>query len=313
MHDTTTWPAPGAIIGYLKSGRPVRLQAGGSETATETPPAAPAAPQPAQPPAPAAPAAPAPPPPAPAAPAAAPAQPPAPAAPADGTDWRAEAEKARAEATRLKAEADQWKAQSRRQETRSKQNHEELKNRDAVLRQVAEKIGIDFDDKPDPEVLQQRLDAQTSLARQRAVELAVYTQAAASGANAPALLDSRGFMDRTAQLDPDAADFPAQVAELVRAAATDARYQLAPPPAPAAAPAAPAAAAPGQQPPPAEPPAPASGAQFGAPAGDGMWTQADYDAYMATSSVHDRDGAKLMKAISEGRLVNLGIGRPKRR
>ena len=69
-----------------------------------------------------------------------------------------------------------------------------------------------------------------------------------------------------------------------------------------------------QQAPPAQPPAPSSGSDFsGAPGQGGLWTQSDYDSYMATASVNDRDGSKLNKAISEGRLVNLGVGRPKSR
>ena len=302
---------------------------------TETPPAS--APEGTAPQAPAQPAAPAPAPPAQQAPPApvpappqqarepdgryAPAQPQAPAqqapaAPADGTDWKAEAEKARAEAARLKTEAEQWKAQSRRQETRSKQNHQELLQRDTVLRQVAEKLGIEFDDRPDPDVLQQRLDAQTALARQRAVELAIYHQAAgAQGLNAAALLDSREFMARTALLDPEAADFPSSVAALVAEAAGQPRYQFQQAPtaqvqqqAPAPVQQAPAA------PPQPQPPAPSSGADFsGAPGPGALWTQADYDNYMAGASVHDRDGSKLMKAIGDGLLVNLGIGRPPQR
>lgn len=249
----------------------------------------------------------------------APGQPqPAPAAqpPADGTDWRAQAEAARAEAARLKQEAETWKAQSRRQEQRSKANHEELKNRDALLRLVAEKVGVEFDDKPDPEVLQQRLEAQTTLARQRAVELAVYTQAAQAGTvNAVALLDSREFMTRTAALDPEAADFPSQVADLVKEAAGQPRYQFQQPPAPQP----PAAAQPPAQQPPAQapapqPPAPSSGADFsGAPGQGSQWSKKTYDDYMATAHIHDRDGSKLSEAIARGELANLGIGKPKTR
>ena len=259
-------------------------------------PAAPAAP------APAAPAQQAPPPapaapvqtPAPQAPAAA--QPPAqqqqpPAAPADTTDWKAVAEQARAEAAAAKQQAEQWKNQSRRQEQRSKTNHQELLQRDNLLREIAAKVGVEFDDRPDPEVLQQRLDAQTQLARQRAVELAVYTQAAQAGTvNAVALLDSREFMTRTAQLDPEAVDFPAQVGELVREAAGQPRYQFQQVPTAQAqqtqqAPPAeqqPAAQQPPAQPPAPQPPAPASGADFsGAPGGNRLWTQQDYDYWTA--------------------------------
>jgi hypothetical protein len=252
-----------------------------------------------------------------------PAQPQAPApAAADATDWRAEAERARAEAARLKTEADNWKAQSRRQEQRSKANHAEAQGLEAVVRQIAEKLEVPFDDRPDPEVLQQRLTEQTSRARQSEVELAVYRQAAAAQTvNAVALLDSREFMSRTSALDPDAPDFHAQLADLVREAAGQPRYQFQQPPAapaPVPQPVQPPAAQPQQQapvqPPPPQPPAPASGADFsGAPRPSALWTQADYDSYVATANRDDRDGKKLSAAIDAGLLANLGIGRPKRR
>jgi hypothetical protein len=330
MHHTT-WPtASGAIIGYRQNGAPIRLQAGGSEGTLEAtpppapaaaPPAAPAAPAPpAQqaPPAPAAPVqppAPAPQPPAAAQPPAAPQQAPA-QAPADSTDWKAQAEAAQAAAAAAKAEADRWKAQSRQQEARSKANHAELKNRDALLREIAAKVGVEFDDKPDPEVLTQRLAEAQQAARQRTVELAVYTTAAEAGAAASALLDSREFMARTAALDPEAADFPSQVADLVREAAKQPKYQFQQPPAAQAQPpAAPAEQAPAQQQPPApQPPAPSSGADFsGAPGHGKRWTQAEYSAYMATAHIHDRDGSKLTEAIKRGELIDLGIGQPRGR
>ena len=237
------------------------------------------------------------------------ADPPRPAPPPE-PDYKAELAAAHVETERIKAEADRWKQQSRAQEQRSKANHAELKNRDALLRDIAAKLDIDFDDKPDPAELSARLEQAQAAAKSKTVELAVYTSAAQSGANAGALLDSREFMSRTAALDPDAADFPSQVADLVAEASRQARYQNAAPPAPE--PLAPAQVqAPAQ---PAWPPASSSGADFsGAPGGNRLWTQADLDAYNATSGVEDRDGAKLSKAISDGLLRGLGIGQPKAR
>jgi hypothetical protein len=283
-------------------------------------PEAPAVP-PAEPAAPAAPPAPAQPP---APQQQAPAVPAQPAAPPE-PDWKAQAEAARQEATaakaeadRIRAEADRWKQQSRQQEARSKANHAELKNRDALLREIAAKVGVDFDDKPDPEVLTQRLAETQQRERQRTVELAVYTTTAATaGANPLAILDSREFMAQTAALDPDAADFPSRVAELVQEAAKQPRYQFQQPPAPPAPEPAQAPAQPQQQAPvqpPAAPPATSSGADFsGAPGQGRLWTQADYDNYMASSHIHDRDGRKLTEAIGRGELAALGIGPGKRR
>ena len=298
--------------------------------APEAPPALPAEPQAPPPAQPAAPAQQAPPEPprvpagepgagqfAPAAPAAAPAPPAAPAAP----DVQAELAAARAEVARLRTETEQatadaarWKAQSRQQEARSKANHQQVRGLEGVVRQIAEKLEIPYEDNPDPAEVSRKLAETTAEARQLRVERAIYLTAAKSGADANALLDSREFIGRTEQIDPEASDFADQVADLVREAARQAKYQLPAPPAPepavngdrpqAQAPAQPPAA-------PAQPPAASSGADFsGAPGGNRLWTQADYDYW--TQPGRDRDGSVMAKAIADGLLVNLGIGRPRR-
>jgi hypothetical protein len=209
------------------------------------------------------------------------------------------------------AERDRWKQQARAQEQRSKANFGELKNRDAILKQIAEKVGIEFDDKPDPEELTRKLDEANATARQRAIELAVYTTAAQAGGNALAILDSREFMARTEQLDPDAVDFPSLVADLVREASSQPRY-AAPPPAQPQPPAPLTQQAPAQPPPAPTPPAPSSGSDFsGAPGGGRLWTQADLDAAIARDP-NGRDDA-VSKAIEAGLLVNLGVGKPRTR
>lgn len=319
-------PYPGQIIGHRRDGRPIRLQAGGSVQVPEVAPAPPA--EPAAPPAPAAPPQQQPPAPPSPSPPAAPAQQQtpapataAPAAPADVTDWKAEAERLKTEAEQARTERDRWKQQSRTQETRSKANHAELTKRDELLREIAAKVGVEFDDKPDPEELSRKLADQTKMTRQLTVERAVYLTAANAGANAAALLDSREFIGRTEQLDPDAADFAAQVADLVKDAAQQPRYQAVNPvqqqfqQGPAGQqPAAPDPAAQGQQQPapaPRNPPAPASGADFsGAPGGNRLWTQQDYDYWTAPG--RDRDGKVMASAIEQGLLANLGIGKPKK-
>lgn len=250
----------------------------------------------------------------------APAVPTQPAAPASQApaepDWKAQLDAAKAETDRLKAEADRWKAQSRQQEARSKANHQQVRGLEGVVRQIAEKLEIPFDDKPDPEEVARALEQAQTVARQRTVELAVYTTAAEAGAAASALLDSREFMARTAMLDPDAADFPSQVADLVREAAKTPRYaapaQVTPDPLTPQVTQPPAQLQPAaqfQQPPaPAAPPASSSGADFsGAPGGNRLWTQADLDAAIA----RDRDGTVVSKAIEDGLLVNLGVGKPR--
>jgi len=351
----------GQIIGYRRDGRAIRLQAGGSMPATEPPPA-PAA-DPAAPPAPAqaAPAAPVQPPapdPAPAgqvrnpdgtfAPAPAhqpPAQqPPVPQppaqqappqqAPADPTDWRAVAEQARAEAaaevervrTEAQADVDRWKKYARQHEDRLKMKNETVRGQDAILREIALKVGVDYDDTPDPAQLATALAEQTRRTRDLSVERAIYLGAAREGADAVALLDSREFLAKAGQLDPESAAFPDLVRDLVKEAAKESRYQLQPargltpqttqPPAqlqPSAQfqqPPVPQQAAPVQQ----QPPAQASGADFsGAPPGNGLWDQATYDYWAkGPGKAIDRDGKIMSKAIEDGLLVNLGVGKSRR-
>lgn len=343
MHDTTSWPAPGSVIGYLNSGRPVRLQAGGSETATETPPApAPAAPAP---PAPAAPAGTQPEPQQPAAPRVPAGQPdggqftpgqqppPQQQAPADTTDWRTVAEQARAEAAQAKAdfeqaqeEARRWKGFARKHEDHLKGKNETIRTQESFFRLVADKLEIPYDDTPDPEQLTQALAEQTQLARDLTVERAIYLGAAREGADAAALLDSREFLTRAAQIDPESTAFPDLIRDMVREAAKEARYKLAVPaagltPQTTQQPAQLQPSGQFQQPPPQQatpvqqqPPAPASGADFsGAPPGDGLWDQATYD-YWATGpgKAKDRDGKIMTDAIAKGLLANLGVGKSRR-
>ena len=45
---------------------------------------------------------------------------------------------------------------------------------------------------------------------------------------------------------------------------------------------------------------------------DGMWTMADYEAYMVTASRSDPGGIHLTRAIAAGKLTDLGIAAPKR-
>ncbi len=248
-----------------------------------------------------------------------PAQPAVPPAPPE-PDWKAELDAAKAELDAAKADAARWKAQSRQQETRSKANHQRVQGLEGVVKQIAEKLEIEYDDKPDPEEVSRRLTESRAEARQLRVERAIYLTAAKSGADANALLDSREFIGRTEAIDPEASDFADQVADLVREAARLPKYQLPAPPAaePSSltpqqtqAPAQHQPAAQFQQPPQAQPPAQSSGADFsGAPGGNRMWTQADYDYWTAPG--RDRDGSVMAKAIEGGLLVNLGIGKPKR-
>lgn len=81
---------------------------------------------------------------------------------------------------------------------------------DARLQAVLQAAGIDTGDGDDPEKAaaadrQAREQAEAD-ARTARVELAVFRAAADKGADAAALLDSRSFLDRVADLDPTDAD-----------------------------------------------------------------------------------------------------------
>ncbi len=88
----------------------------------------------------------------------------------------------------------------------------------AQLDKLAVALGLKTDDNADPAKLTEQLTAQTTAARQSAVQLAVYKAAGQLGANATALLDSVGFANATKELDPSAPDFAAQVEAAITAA-----------------------------------------------------------------------------------------------
>lgn len=110
--------------------------------------------------------------------------------------------------------------------TNAKQQAAEQAKQD-LAQQIGRALGLvsDGEQDPDPATLTQQLtverDAQASAAREAAVELAVWKAAAAAGANARALTDSRSFLAALDQLDPAGKDFDQQVAEAVRKAAEE--------------------------------------------------------------------------------------------
>jgi hypothetical protein len=162
----------------------------------------------------------------------------------------------------------------------------------------AKALGLAPDEPPTVEQLTQQLaaskserDAEQARARQAAVELAVFRQAAAQQVDGNALLDSRAFATALDGLDPAAPDFGQRVGEAISAAAErQPTYKLDPP-----APAAPV--------PPAPPAIPKSGAEFSAPPqGPRQWTEQD---------VQNASPKQVQDAINQGLLQNLGFG-PKR-
>lgn len=192
----------------------------------------------------------------------------------------------------LKQELDKWKAAARKHEERSKASFADNQKKDELLRDVASKLGIEVADKPDADALSQKLEQAQANARQKTVELAVYSAAASAGANASALLDSREFISRAAQIDTEAVDFAERMTDLVKEAAAVPRFSA------QSAQLANSVANHFTQ-----PPASASGAQFGAPSASRQWSQADVDR---------ASPQELSKAIDDGLLMDMGIGRNRR-
>jgi hypothetical protein len=203
----TTLPTlPGALLGYRKDGSPIRLQAGGSvdagaagapapaPNAPPTPPA-PAAPAPQAPTAPAQPAA--------SAPTAAPAA--QPAAPASTDDLAA------LSPTDLAKMVRDLRNENASARTTAKQTAAD-EARAELAQTIGKALGLVQGDEPaDPAKLTEQLTATQAQARQAAVELAVFRAAPAHQGDPNALLDSRSFLAKVADLDPTAADFAAKV------------------------------------------------------------------------------------------------------
>lgn len=85
--------------------------------------------------------------------------------------------------------------------------------RNAVVQDIGKALGLikDGDKAPSAEVLAEQVRTSTAAARTASVELAVFRAAGSAGADADALLDSRAFLAKVADLDPAAADFQTKV------------------------------------------------------------------------------------------------------
>lgn len=192
------------------------------------------------------------------------------------------------EVATLKANLEQMRAEARKHEDRWKDRDKQLEQQNTLLRTLAEKAGVEVDGKPDPEKLLQQVTSAQQAAADRTRELAIFRAAASANANPDLLLDSRGFMAKTADLDPSSSDFADRVKALVA-------ETVVANPALAVTPAEPVT------PPPATPPVlPASsGADFsGAPPGTGQWTEA-----MVAAASEEA----VMKAMDQGLLRDLGF------
>lgn len=92
--------------------------------------------------------------------------------------------------------------------------------RTALVQDLGKALGLvkDGDSAPTPEQLTEQATAARDEARVARVELAVYQRAAAHQGDPAALLDSRAFLAKVADLDPTADDFGATVDAAITAA-----------------------------------------------------------------------------------------------
>lgn len=202
--------------------------------------------------------------------------------------------KLRADLDAANQRAERLQAESRKHEDRWKSRDDQLAQQAEILKLIAEKTGVEIDGKPDPAKLAEQLTAAQQQGKQAAVELAVYRAAAAAGANADLLLDSRAFMAKTGGLDPASADFAEQVKQFATDAVTANPTLAVVPPK-------------NDEPPADPPPAPqlpaSSGGSFGTPSASRQWTDADVE--RATPQ-------ELEKAIEQGLLAHMGIAPPRK-
>ena len=88
----------------------------------------------------------------------------------------------------------------------------------AQLDAIAKALGLKEDTPPDPEALTAQVQAEQAKAREAAVQLAIYRNAAAAEANPDLLLDSASFLRSIADVDPaDAAAVSAAIKAAVDA------------------------------------------------------------------------------------------------
>lgn len=95
--------------------------------------------------------------------------------------------------------------------------------RTALVQELGKALGLvkDGEQAPKPEELTAQVQAAQQAARAAQVELAVHRSASTHKADPSALLDSRAFLAKVADLDPTADDFGEKVTAAIKQAVTD--------------------------------------------------------------------------------------------
>lgn len=91
----------------------------------------------------------------------------------------------------------------------------------ATIDKIAVALGLKGDDETDPAKLAEKVTASEAKTRDAVTQLAVFKAAGKHQGDPAALLDSRGFLAKLADLDPTAADFPSKVDEAIKSAVAD--------------------------------------------------------------------------------------------
>lgn len=88
-----------------------------------------------------------------------------------------------------------------------------------LAQDIGKALGLVKEDEPaDPDKLAQQLSSEQQRAKDSAVELAVYKNASKHGADPDALTDSRAFLNKVAELDPNDERFGEKVGDAIKKA-----------------------------------------------------------------------------------------------
>lgn len=121
----------------------------------------------------------------------------------------------------LKAEIAKLRKENGAERTNAKQ-----KAADDAVAQLTDKLAVALGikkegEKPTADELQKQLTARDAAAKQAVTELAIYRAAGANGASPDALLDSRSFLAKVAELDPSEKGFSDKVSAAIKAAVAE--------------------------------------------------------------------------------------------
>jgi hypothetical protein len=114
-----------------------------------------------------------------------------------------------------KAEIERLRKENGASRTNAKQQAAEDARKE-LAQTIGKALGLVQDEPVDPQELTKQLTASQAAAKSAQVELAVFRAAAGTDADAAALLDSRAFLAKVADIDPsDSAAITAAIAEMV--------------------------------------------------------------------------------------------------